>query len=55
VLELAIRESRILLTVDKDFGQLLRANEAAASGVFLLRFPVRARADLPGAVLKVVE
>lgn len=55
VLELAIRESRILLTEDKDFGQLLHANEAAAGGVFLLRFPARARADLPGAVLKLVE
>jgi predicted nuclease of predicted toxin-antitoxin system len=32
VLELAIRESRILLTEDKDFGQLLHANEAAAGG-----------------------
>jgi hypothetical protein len=54
VLELAIRESRILLT--EDFGQLLHANEAAAGGVFLLRFPARAaRADLPGAVLKLVE
>jgi predicted nuclease of predicted toxin-antitoxin system len=55
VLELAIRESRILLTEDKDFGQLLHANEAAAGGVFLLRFPARARADLPGAVLKLVK
>jgi Domain of unknown function (DUF5615) len=54
VLELAIRESRILLTEDKDFGQLLHANKAAAGGVFLLRFPARARADLPGAVLKLV-
>jgi hypothetical protein len=55
VLELAIRESRILLTEDKDFGQLLHANEAATGGVFPLRFPARTRADLPGAVLKLVE
>ncbi len=49
VMELAIREGRILLTEDKDFGQLVHANQAAAGGVFLLRFPARARADLPGA------
>jgi uncharacterized protein DUF5615 len=55
VMELAIREGRVLLTEDKDFGQLVHANEAAAAGVFLLRFPARVRADLPGAVLKLVE
>jgi hypothetical protein len=55
VLELAIRESRILLTEDKDFGQLLHADEAAAGGVLLLRFPARLRAERPGAVLKLVE
>jgi Domain of unknown function (DUF5615) len=55
VMELAIREGRVLLTEDKDFGQLVHANEAAPAGVFLLRFPARVRADLPGAVLKLVE
>jgi predicted nuclease of predicted toxin-antitoxin system len=55
VMELAIHEGRILLTEDKDFGQLVHANQAAAGGVFLLRFPARARADLPGAVVNLVE
>ena len=55
VMELAIREGRILLTEDKDFGQLVHANQAAAGGVFLLRFPATALADLPGAVVKLVE
>ncbi len=55
VMELAIREGRILLTEDKDFGQLVHANQAAAGGVFLLRFPARARADLSGSVVKLVE
>ncbi len=54
-MELAIREGRILLTEDKDFGQLVHANQAATGGVFLLRFPARARANLPGAVVKLVE
>jgi len=49
-----VRRSRSASTRRLAFGQLLHANEAAAGGVFLLRFPVRARADLPGAVLKLV-
>ena len=55
VMELAIREGRILLVEDKDFGQLVHANQGASGGVFLLRFPARARADLPGAVARLVE
>jgi len=55
VMELAIRAGRLLLTEDKDFGQLVHANQAATGGVILLRFPARARADLPGAVVKLVE
>lgn len=55
VMDLAIRQRRILLTEDKDFGQLVHANQAASGGVFLLRFPARVRADLPGAVVKLIE
>jgi len=55
VMEHAIREGRILLTEDKDFGQLVHASQVAAGGVFLLRFPARARAELPRAVVKLVE
>lgn len=54
-MEIAIREGRILLTEDEDFGQAVHANQAAAGGVFLLRFLARARADLPGVVVKLVE
>jgi len=55
VMDVAIREGRILLTEDKDFGRLVHANQPAAGGVFLLRFPARARADLAGAVVKLIE
>jgi len=55
VMELAINQGRMLLTEDKDFGQLVHADQAATRGVFLLRFPARARRDLPGAVVKLVE
>jgi predicted nuclease of predicted toxin-antitoxin system len=41
VLALAAREERILLTFDKDFGELAKASTLpAASGVVLLRLPM---------------
>ena len=40
VLELALRERRLLLTEDKDFGELIFGETARASfGVVLLRIP----------------
>jgi uncharacterized protein with PIN domain len=55
VIDLAVREERILVTEDKDFGQLVYANRRAMGGVFLVRFPAAARASLPGAVVQLVE
>src|SRR5579884_3957321 len=41
VLALAIREQRILLTFDKDFGELAKASTLPATcGVILLRIPM---------------
>ena len=41
VLEFAIREQRILLTFDKDFGELARASSLPPTcGVILLRIPM---------------
>jgi predicted nuclease of predicted toxin-antitoxin system len=43
VLAWAVRESRILLTFDKDFGELAwRAKLPAASGIVLFRIPIPA-------------
>ncbi len=40
VLDLAVREQRLLLTDDKDFGELIFARPAAATtGVILMRIP----------------
>jgi predicted nuclease of predicted toxin-antitoxin system len=51
VLARAVREERIILTFDKDFGELAwRAGLPAASGVVLFRLPMPAAADA-GAVL----
>lgn len=54
VLELARQEKRILLTEDKDFGQLVYASTWHEGGVILLRFPATVRASLPQAVLDAV-
>jgi predicted nuclease of predicted toxin-antitoxin system len=47
VIEMAVRERRIFLTEDRDFGQLVYAAGKPTAGVILLRFPTTARADLP--------
>jgi predicted nuclease of predicted toxin-antitoxin system len=47
VLARAIRERRILLTFDKDFGELAgRSGRAAESGVILFRLPMTRTGDV---------
>ena len=43
VIDLSRRSNRILLTEDKDFGQLVFATRSGTAGVLLLRYPARAR------------
>ena len=52
VLELAYQENRVLLTEDKDFGQLVFSAGQQAAGVVLLRFPAAARAAIGQAVVE---
>lgn len=54
VISLAVHEKRILLTEDKDFGQLVFAHGQNASGVIFLRFPVEARKQIAEEVVKLV-
>ncbi|MBI4337620.1 MAG: DUF5615 family PIN-like protein [Chloroflexi bacterium] len=54
VIELAAREGRLLLTEDKDFGQLVYAHPHPNAGVILLRFPARAHSRLPEVVVDLV-
>ena len=51
VLELASRERCVLLTDDKDFGQLVFAAGASTYGVILVRYPATARSLLPPVIL----
>ena len=55
VIDLAVQESRILLTEDKDFGQLIYASARRSGGVILVRFPGAVRKQMPDAVLDFVH
>jgi predicted nuclease of predicted toxin-antitoxin system len=55
IIAMAIRERRVLITEDRDFGQLVHAAAKRACGVILLRYPSSARADLPATVIDFVE
>ena len=50
-----MREGRLLLTEDKDFGQLVYAHGQATGGVLLLRFPATARRRLAKSVLALIR
>ena len=54
VIELAASERRLLLTEDKDFGQLVFAAAKQNSGVILTRYPASARSTLTEAVVRLL-
>lgn len=55
VIALALAERRILLTEDKDFGQLVFASAKATGGVIFIRFPANQRAKLAGRIVDLVK
>ena len=55
VIEKAIREQRVLLTEDKDFGQLALARAGSHSGVILFRFPASNRNSMPVIALEFIS
>lgn len=55
VIDLALRGKRILLTEDKDFGQLVYAYGRNSSGVIFLRYPISAREKISKEVVKLVK
>jgi predicted nuclease of predicted toxin-antitoxin system len=54
VLDRAQREKRVLITEDRDFGELVYARGRSSSGVILVRFPSRARRVKPATVVEAV-
>jgi predicted nuclease of predicted toxin-antitoxin system len=54
VIETAFKENRVLLTEDKDFGQLVFAHKKRSAGILLVRYPTNARKTLAAAVVDLV-
>lgn len=48
VLERALNEKRVLITEDRDFGELVYARAQSSAGVILVRFHSRARRAISG-------
>jgi predicted nuclease of predicted toxin-antitoxin system len=55
VIGLALREERILLTEDKDFGRLVYSHGQETLGVIFLRFPTFARRQISRDVVNLVK
>jgi len=55
VAKIAQEEHRVLLTEDKDFGQLVHAVSGMGVGVVLFRFPRQARAAIGAAAASAVR
>lgn len=55
LIEQAHRESRILLTEDKDFGWLVYVSHADSAGVILIRFPGNARRMLGETIRRLIQ
>jgi len=55
VAELSVCERRILITEDKDFGQLVYTKSQASCGIIFIRFPANDRLLLPDMIVKLVK
>ena len=55
VIERALRDSRVLITEDKDFGQLVFASASESPGVICIRFPANARQAMAQTVVALLE
>lgn len=55
VIDFALKEVRVLLTEDKDFGQLVFASDVEPPGVVFIRFPAGARQVLARTVAQLIE
>ena len=50
----ALRENRVLITEDRDFGEMVYSRGSASAGVIYMRFDSRARRSKPNAVVEAV-
>ncbi len=51
----SISEMRILVTEDKDFGQMVYAKSQASAGVIFIRFPANIRLSVCDMIVRLVE
>ena len=54
VIERAFNERRVLITEDRDFGELVYARGRSSAGVVFVKFDRRARRSKPAAVVEAV-
>jgi predicted nuclease of predicted toxin-antitoxin system len=54
IMERARDEARLLLTEDRDFGQLVFAAAKETAGVVYIRWPVSVRSTLPATIVELV-
>jgi Domain of unknown function (DUF5615) len=54
VMERAIRERRVVITEDRDFGELVYARGSNSAGIIFVKFHSRARRGKPMAVVEAV-
>jgi uncharacterized protein with PIN domain len=54
VIERAFGEGRVLITEDRDFGELVYSRRRSSVGVVFVKFPSRARLAKPAAVVEAV-
>lgn len=55
VLERALNEKRVLITEDRDFGELVYARGLSSAGIILVRFPSSVRRIKPATVSEAVS
>jgi predicted nuclease of predicted toxin-antitoxin system len=55
VLDRALNENRVLITEDRDFGNLVYAQRRPSAGVILIRFPTGARQATPATLVEAVD
>jgi len=55
VLDMSVRQRRVLLTEDKDFGRWVYADHRATAGVIFVRYPVATRRHMASALVRLVD
>ncbi len=55
IINMAVSSGRILITEDRDFGDLVYAHQKDHGGIILVRYPSTARNDMAEAILSLIR